>query len=141
MDLENAKYDDYKNRINAISCLDGANSQEQQIFTIRKNQALNLVASKAAVDQIESKINELNTTNTDIQNRKNNEAAAAARAAANASRSSYSSTSSSSSYSSNTTSSSGGYYCVDGMYVGNANPHARGRANACYGHGGFAVNH
>lgn len=32
------------------------------------------------------------------------------------------------------------YYCVDGTPA-YGNPHARGRANSCYGHGGWQINH
>ena len=35
----------------------------------------------------------------------------------------------------------GGYYCKDGTTVSaSSNPSAKGKANACYGHGGFAIN-
>lgn len=34
------------------------------------------------------------------------------------------------------------YACMDGTQVpGTSDPHAKGEANACYGHGGFEINH
>ena len=85
-----------------------------------------------------------NTTNSDIQARIDRDKAAAEEAAriqqqqqqAAAARNSQ--TQNSGGITGNTI---GGYLCVDGTNVGNANPHAKGRANACYGHGGFAINH
>lgn len=135
-----AQINSLKSQINSINCLDGANDTERSIFNTRKQDALNTAnSSTVSVDDLQNKVNQLNQTNTDIQNRITNEQIAAQQAAAAAAaaqaQKSYSSSSSYGGYG------SGGYYCVDGMYVGNANPHARGRANACYGHGGFQVNH
>lgn len=146
--LKTEELDKLKSQINAITCLDGANEQEKQIFDTRKQEALKLIANRASTDEINTAKEQLNTTNSDIQARIDRDKAAAEEAAriqqqqqqqqqaAAAARNSQ--TQNSGGITGNTI---GGYLCVDGTNVGNANPHAKGRANACYGHGGFAINH
>lgn len=142
--LKTEELDKLKAQINAITCLDGANEQEKQIFDTRKQEALKLIANRASTDEINAAKEQLNTTNSDIQARIDRDKAAEEEAAriqqqqqqAAAARNSQ--TQNSGGITGNTI---GGYLCVDGTNVGNANPHAKGRANACYGHGGFAINH
>lgn len=148
-----------KTEIENIKCNSSANIQESQIFEIRKQNTLNLIESRALDDEIASSKDELLQTNKDIENRLELERQAEearqaeeqrqleAQRQAEAARAAQAQQSSSNNQNSYSSSSSqndtirGGYYCVDGTYVGNANPHAKGRANACYGHGGFQVNH
>lgn len=142
--LKTEELDKLKAQINAITCLDGANEQEKQIFDTRKQEALKLIANRASTDEINAAKEQLNTTNSDIQARIDRDKAAEEEAAriqqqqqqAAAARNSQ--TQNSGGITGNTI---GGYLCVDGTNVGNADPHAKGRANACYGHGGFAINH
>lgn len=153
--LKTEELDKLKSQINAITCLDGANEQEKQIFDTRKQEALRLIANRASTDEINAAKEQLNTTNSDIQARIDRDKAAAEeaariqqlqqQAAANAGSSQSGGYSSGNSWTQNSGGITGnatrGYYCVDGTYVGMADPHAKGRANACYGHGGFAINH
>lgn len=139
-----AQINTLKSQINSINCVDGANDTERSIFNTRKTDAQNYAnQSDADINELQSKVNQLNQTNMDIQNRIYNDQVAAQQAAAAAAAARQNSNSGGyySGGSASNDTSGGGYYCVDGMYVGNANPHARGRANACYGHGGFAINH
>lgn len=132
-----------KNQVDKISIVNGANEQETQIFNTRKQQVYDLIKNNASVDEVNAAIAGLNQTNTDIQNRIDAENAAKEAAAQEAQRQEALRAQSNqvTNVAPNTGGIQGGYYCVDGTYVGNANPHARGRANACYGHGGFAINH
>lgn len=45
--LKTEELDKLKSQINAITCLDGANEQEKQIFDTRKQEALRLIANRA----------------------------------------------------------------------------------------------
>ena len=134
-----------KSEVINIKCNGNANEQEQQIFDTRKQDILTLIENDASIEEISNAKLLLEQTNTDIQariDREEAERAAAQQAAKEREAQSSSSNGNSSSYQeSNDAGIRGGYYCVDGTYVGNANPHARGKANACYGHGGFQVNH
>lgn len=144
--LKTEELNKLKKEIEGISCLDGANDQEKQIFDTRKQEALKLIENRASTDEINAAKEQLNTTNSDIQARIDRDKAAEEEAAriqqqqqqqqAAAARNSQ--TQNSGGITGNTI---GGYLCVDGTNVGNADPHAKGRANACYGHGGFAINH
>lgn len=135
--IRNEELSNLKIKVELITCNENANEQERQIFNIRKQEVLNLIAQKASLDEINTAIDQVNMTNTDIQARIDQEDAARAAAEASQKANQQQSTSSYGGYQGI----GNGYYCVDGTYVGNADPHARGRANACYGHGGFQVNH
>lgn len=136
-----------KSQINSINCVDGANDTERSIFNTRKTDAQNYAnQSGADVNELQSKVDQLNQTNTDIQNRIYNDQVAAQRAAAAAAAAAQQNSNSGGYYSGSSSASNnasgGGYACVDGYNPGPGHDiHAKGRANACYGHGGFAVNH
>ncbi len=127
-----------KAEIKAITCLTNANSDEKNNFNTQKTAALSLIQQNASIEDVQTAKSNLEQINTNIQSRLDQEAQQAAQeeaarqvaqaqaqAAAQAAQAA----------------SQNDYYCVDGTNVGNANPHARGRANACWGHGGFVVNH
>lgn len=127
------RYSGYLSTITAIAILSGANDSERNDFNSKKQTVINLINTRGSEEEIQSGIEGVNAVNTNIQTRIDTEKAEQAAAAAAAQQRANSSTSS--------TQTAGGYVCVDGTSVGNADPHAKGRANACYGHGGFAVNH
>lgn len=134
-----------KSEIKGITCLSSANSDEKQKFNDQKAAALLLIHEKASVEEVQNAKASLEQVNTDIQSRLDQEAAAAeqarqeeeARKAAEA----QAQAEAEAAAQAQTTTQSGGYTCVDGTNVGDADPHAKGRANACWGHGGFSVNH
>jgi hypothetical protein len=135
-----------KSEIKGITCLSSANSDEKQRFNDQKVAALLLIREKASVKEVQNAKASLEQVNTDIQSRLDQEAAAAEQArqeeeARKAAEAQAQAEAEAAQAAAQTTTQSGGYTCVDGTNVGDANPHAKGRANACWGHGGFSVNH
>lgn len=127
-----------KAEIENITCLTSANSDERARFNAQKTSALTMIRTNASLEDVQAAKGSLEQVNTDIQSRLDQEAVQAAqeeaaRQAAQAQAQVEAQAAQAASQND--------YYCVDGTNVGNANPHARGRANACYGHGGFVVNH
>ncbi len=131
-----------KAEIQSISCLTNANSDEKNNFNTQKTNALALIQENASVEDVQAAKSNLEQINTDIQSRLDQEEAArqAAEAQAQAEAAAQAAAQAQAAQAAQAADQTV-YYCVDGTNVGNANPHARGRANACYGHGGFAVNH
>ncbi len=127
-----------KTEIQNISCLTNANSDEKNNFDTQKKDAFALIRQNASVEEVQTAKSNLEQINTDIQSRLDQEEAArqAAEAQAQAEAAAQAQAATQAQAADQNV-----YYCVDGTNVGNANPHAKGRANACWGHGGFVVNH
>ena len=127
-----------KAEIKTITCLTNANSDEKNNFNTQKETALSLIQQNASIEDVQAAKSNLEQINTDIQSRLDQEAQQAAQeeAARQAAQAQVQAAAQAAQ-----AASQNDYYCVDGTNVGNANPHARGRANACWGHGGFVVNH
>lgn len=135
-----------KKEIKKITCLTNANEDEKNIFNTRKEKALKLIEQKASVEEVQKAKEELEKTNQDIQSRIDKEAAEKARieeenrqkaiAEEKARQEALQQQQQQQSYGVDY------YLCEDGTKVpGTSDPHAKGRANACYGHGGFVINH
>lgn len=145
------EYSELSTSINSVICLPNANEQEQQIFNTRKDEALASISNKAPISEIKQLKATLIQTNADIRTRLNNERVAAEEAARiqaeqqrvqaeQAEQQRVQAAQQASQAQQNEDVSN--RLCVDGTLapVG-SNPSARGRANACYGHGGFQINH
>ncbi len=105
-----------KSEIKSMICLASANNEEKSQFEDQKENVLILIGQKASIEDVQAAKSNLEQINVDIQSRIDQEEAAQ-------------------------TTIDNVYYCEDGTNVGNSDPHAKGRANACYGYGGFVVNH
>lgn len=131
-----------KSEIENITCLTSANSDERARFNAQKTSALTMIRTNASLEDVQAAKGSLEQVNTDIQSRLDQEAAQAAQEeAARQAAQAQAQAEAAAAAQAAQAASQNDYYCVDGTNVGNANPHARGRANACYGHGGFVVNH
>jgi|GEM_PF-5764392 len=68
-----AKYDIKKDEVNIIKIVDGANEQENEIFSTRKNAVLKAIEEKAEFETIDNAIIALKNTNSDINMRIEND--------------------------------------------------------------------
>lgn len=139
-----------KKEIEKISCLENANEDEKALFNSRKEKALKLIKEEASVEEVQNAKSELEKTNQDIQSRIDQEAAEKARIeeenrqrALEEERARQQQETQQRQQQQQQQQYNVDYYlCEDGTKVpGTSDPHAKGRANACYGHGGFVINH